>query len=129
MQLRIQIAGDAHHASRGGRIRNGDHEQSRPLNPQRAQDLLARCVTVERRLALTARPADGLRIQLDDEIRSVDRPQRRGQIAAVQPVTRDDHVVRDGILDGGEFAWSESGQQAVQRNELLQDVEDSRSPL
>ena len=62
------------------------------------QDLLPRRVTIERRLAVGSRLAYGLRVQLDDEVGRRDRPQGGREVAAVQPVPRDDDVIGKRLL-------------------------------
>src|SRR6059036_2601631 len=68
IQLRVDLARDAHHPLGCCGIRDGDHEHPRAVNAEGAQDLVARGVAVEGRLALRARPPHGLRVQFDDEI-------------------------------------------------------------
>jgi hypothetical protein len=106
-----------------------DHEHARALDPQRVENLVPGRVAVKSGLPCRTRLTDGLRIQLDDEIGGVDGPQGRGEVAAIEPVAGDHDVILDGILHRRKPARAESGQHAVQRNQLLEALQQRGSAL
>src|SRR5439155_14677136 len=82
MDFGIELPGNAYHPPRRRWIGNRDDKQAGALDAEGAENFLARGVAIKHRLPLRARLAHGLRVQLDDEIRCVDGPQRRREIAA-----------------------------------------------
>ena len=125
----VEAARHAHHAASGRRVRDCDDEHSGALRPEGAQDLFARGIAVEGRLAAGPGLLYGLRIELDDEVRCPDRPQRRREVPPIQAVPGDDHVVGERLLRDRDRTGAESRQEAVQRDESLQPVEQHRAAL
>src|SRR2546428_6144789 len=88
----IEPAGDPYHASSGGGVRDRYDEEPGAVQAERTQDLLARGVAVERRLALGTRLPHRLRVELDDQVGHANRPEGGRQVAAVESQARDDDV-------------------------------------
>src|SRR5207249_8465558 len=65
----VEASPDAHHAASGRGVGDRDDEHSGTLCAEGAQNLFAGGIAVEGRLAARAGLVDGLRVELDDEIR------------------------------------------------------------
>src|SRR5439155_22321871 len=80
----VGSASHAHHTAGRRRVGDRNHEHAGALRAEGAQDLFTGGIAIEGGLAARAGLLDGLRVELDDEVRRPDGPQRGGQVAPVQ---------------------------------------------
>ena len=91
--LGVALARQRDDVPRRDRIGDGDHDHVRRGDAGLAQDLGARRVAVEDRLAALARRGDALRVHLQDDVRHTGLPQDVRQVLAVQPIADDDDMI------------------------------------